>query len=88
MHKTTGTKLIGLTNPHNEPNWVVNVEARLDTGATRSSIDEGFISLLRLEELINEDAYDKGWLFKIMPDNQADIESLLSLSAYEASLDE
>lgn len=38
-------------------------------------------------ELINEDAYDKGWLFKIMPDNQADIESLLSLSAYEASLD-
>ncbi|MDB2565343.1 RimK/LysX family protein [bacterium] len=56
MHKTTGTKLIGLTNPHNEPNWVVNVEARLDTGATRSSIDEGFISLLRLEELINEDA--------------------------------
>ena len=39
-------------------------------------------------ELINEDAYDKGWLFKIMPDNQADIESLLSLSAYEASLDE
>ena len=56
MHKTTGTKVIGLTNPYNEPNWVVNVEARLDTGASRSSIDEGFVSLLRLEELVNEDA--------------------------------
>lgn len=56
MQKTTGTKVIGLTNPYNEPNWVVNVEARLDTGATRSSIDEGFVSLLRLDELINEDA--------------------------------
>jgi|TARA_B100001094_G_scaffold266663_1_gene269632 hypothetical protein len=56
MQKTTGTKVIGLTNPYNEPNWVVNVEARLDTGATRSSIDEGFVSLLRLDELVNEDA--------------------------------
>ena len=56
MHKTTGTKLIGLTNPHNEPSWLVSVEARLDTGATRSSIDEGFVSLLRLDELVNEDA--------------------------------
>lgn len=56
MQNTTGTKVIGLTNPYNEPNWVVNVEARLDTGASRSSIDEGFVSLLRLEELVNEDA--------------------------------
>ncbi len=56
MQNTTGTKVIGLTNPYNEPNWVVNVEARLDTGASRSSIDEGFVSLLRLDELVNEDA--------------------------------
>ena len=56
MHKTTGIKVIGLTNPKYEPNWVVSVEARLDTGATRSSIDEGFLSLLRLEEMVNEDA--------------------------------
>ena len=56
MQKTTGTKVIGLTNPHNEPHWVVSVEARLDTGASRSSIDEGFVSLLRLDELVNEDA--------------------------------
>ena len=56
MHKTTGIKVIGLSNPKYEPNWVVSVEARLDTGATRSSIDEGFLSLLRLEEMVNEDA--------------------------------
>ena len=56
MKKTTGIKVIGLTNPHYEPNWVVSVEARIDTGATRSSIDEGFLSLLRLEEMVNEDA--------------------------------
>ena len=56
IHKTTGTKVIGLTNPRYEPNWVVRAEARLDTGASRSSIDEGFLSLLRLEELVNEDA--------------------------------
>tara|TARA_B100000963_G_C22459424_1_gene594931 strand:+ start:448 stop:777 length:330 start_codon:yes stop_codon:yes gene_type:complete len=56
MQKTTGTKVIGLTNPNYEPSWVVSVEARLDTGATRSSIDEGFLSLLRLDEMVNEDA--------------------------------
>ena len=56
MKKTTGIKVIGLTNPHYAPNWVVSVEARIDTGATRSSIDEGFLSLLRLEEMVNEDA--------------------------------
>jgi hypothetical protein len=56
MHKTTGTKLVGLTNPDGEPSWVVNVEARLDTGASRSSIDEGFLALLRLDDFIVEDA--------------------------------
>ena len=50
MQNTLGTKVVGLSNPDNEPNWVIQVEARLDTGASRSSIDEGFISLLRLED--------------------------------------
>lgn len=39
-------------------------------------------------ELINQDSFGDGWLFKIQPDNQADIEALLSSEAYEASLDE
>jgi len=39
-------------------------------------------------ELINQDSFGEGWLFKIQPDNQSDIDALLSSEAYEASLDE
>ncbi|OUR71107.1 glycine cleavage system protein H [Methylophaga sp. 41_12_T18] len=39
-------------------------------------------------EIINQDSFGEGWLFKIQPDNQADVEALLSSEAYEASLDE
>jgi glycine cleavage system H protein len=39
-------------------------------------------------ENINEAPYGDGWLFKIVPDDLADIEGLLSLSEYDASLDE
>lgn len=39
-------------------------------------------------ELINQDSFGDGWLFKIHPDNQTDVDSLLSNDAYEASLDE
>lgn len=39
-------------------------------------------------ELINEDSFGEGWLFKIQPDNATDIEGLLSAEAYESSLDE
>jgi glycine cleavage system H protein len=39
-------------------------------------------------ELINQDPYGEGWLFKIAPDNKVDVDALMSLSEYEASLDE
>lgn len=39
-------------------------------------------------ELINQDAYGAGWLFKVAPDNLAELDALLSLSQYDASLDE
>jgi glycine cleavage system H protein len=39
-------------------------------------------------ELINEDAFDEGWLFKFEADNSSDIEGLLSATQYESSLDE
>ena len=39
-------------------------------------------------ELVNEDAFGDGWLFKIKADDIEDIDSLLSASAYELSLDE
>lgn len=38
-------------------------------------------------ELINEDSFGEGWLFKVQPDNKSDIEGLLSAEAYENSLD-
>jgi glycine cleavage system H protein len=39
-------------------------------------------------ELVNEDSFGEGWLFKIVPDNIGDLESLLSSEGYEASLDQ
>jgi glycine cleavage system H protein len=39
-------------------------------------------------ELINQDPYGEGWLFKVTPDNTIDVDALMSLSEYEASLDD
>ncbi len=39
-------------------------------------------------EIINEDSFGEGWLFKIQPDNRNDIDVMLSAEAYESSLDE
>ncbi len=38
-------------------------------------------------ELINEDPYGEGWLFKFEADDDSDIEGLLSAEEYESSLD-
>ena len=37
-------------------------------------------------DFVNDDPYGKGWLYKIKPDNIADVEQLLSSTAYEAGL--
>jgi len=39
-------------------------------------------------EIINEDSFGEGWLFKIQADNNDDVEALLSAEGYESSLDE
>ncbi|PHS69763.1 MAG: glycine cleavage system protein H [Methylophaga sp.] len=39
-------------------------------------------------ELINEDPFGEGWLFKIQADNNSDIEGLLSAEDYASSLDD
>ena len=39
-------------------------------------------------EIINEDSFGEGWLFKIQADNNTDVDALLSSQEYEASLDE
>lgn len=37
-------------------------------------------------DFVNDDPYGKGWIYKIKPDNIADVEQLLSSTAYEADL--
>ena len=37
-------------------------------------------------DFVNEEPYGKGWIYKIKPDNIADIEKLLSNSEYESGL--
>ncbi|MCO9082195.1 glycine cleavage system protein GcvH [Acinetobacter baumannii] len=37
-------------------------------------------------DFVNEDPYGKGWIYKIKPDNIADVEKLLTNAEYEAGL--
>ena len=37
-------------------------------------------------DFVNDEPYGKGWIYKIKPDNLADVEALLSSADYEAGL--
>ncbi|MFZ5393365.1 glycine cleavage system protein GcvH [Acinetobacter seifertii] len=37
-------------------------------------------------DFVNEDPYGKGWIYKIKPNNMADVEKLLTNAEYEAGL--
>ncbi|OTG65002.1 glycine cleavage system protein GcvH [Acinetobacter silvestris] len=37
-------------------------------------------------DFVNDEPYGKGWIYKIKPDNIADVETLLNSSEYEAGL--
>ena len=37
-------------------------------------------------DFVNDDPYSKGWIYKIKPNDMADVEELLSNSDYEAGL--
>ena len=37
-------------------------------------------------DFVNDDPYGKGWIYKIKPDNIADVEKLLTTAEYEAGL--
>lgn len=43
-------------------------------------------ALLEQPELVNQDPFGKGWLFKLKPDDPADLDDLLDADAYEAQL--
>ena len=38
-------------------------------------------------ELINDEPYDGGWLFKIQPHDESELDSLMSAEAYQAQID-
>ena len=42
--------------------------------------------LLEQPELVNQDPFGKGWLFKLKPADPADLDDLLDADAYEAQL--
>ena len=39
-------------------------------------------------EVINNSCYDDGWIFKIQPDDEDDIEQLMDASTYESELED
>jgi len=39
-------------------------------------------------ELVNSDAFNDGWLFKIKADEPSEVDNMLDAEAYEASIDE
>ncbi len=45
-------------------------------------------SLLENPELINQDPFGDGWLFRIKPDDVADVHELLDADAYLAEIEE
>lgn len=45
-------------------------------------------SLEDAPEMINEDSFGQGWLFRFVPDNNDDLNALLSATAYEELLDQ
>jgi hypothetical protein len=44
-----GTKDVEISRVSGLPTWGVSITARLDSGAARSSIDQGFLKLLKLK---------------------------------------
>ncbi|MBR9727999.1 glycine cleavage system protein GcvH [Shewanella intestini] len=39
-------------------------------------------------ELVNSDAFDDGWFFRVMPSDEAEVDSLLNAEGYQEVIDE
>ncbi len=64
---------------------VESVKAASDVYApVNGEVVEGNPALEDAPELVNQDCYGDGWLFRIMPDNDADVEALMDAEAYAA----
>ncbi|MBN1270603.1 MAG: glycine cleavage system protein GcvH [Kiritimatiellae bacterium] len=66
---------------------VESVKAASDVYApVAGTIAEANPDLASQPELINSDPYGAGWMFKMKPDNAADVRKLLDAGQYEDSL--
>lgn len=54
--------------------------------AVAGSVVETNSALVDHPELINDDAFDEGWIIKIKPDSLATLDTLMSAKEYEKSI--
>ena len=67
---------------------VESVKAASDVYAPLDGeVIEGNEALADAPELLNDDAYGKGWIFKLKPADPSAVNALLDANAYGASLD-
>jgi glycine cleavage system H protein len=68
---------------------VESVKAASDVFAPLSgTVTDTNKALINKPELINSDPYGTGWIFKLQPDDESELESLLSFEEYEALMPE
>ena len=66
---------------------VESVKAASDVYApVAGEVVEGNPALADEPELLNSDPYGEGWIFKLKPENPADLDALMNAEAYEQSL--
>lgn len=66
---------------------VESVKAASDVYAPVSGeVLEGNPALANAPETLNQDSYDKGWMFRLKPSNPAEFDKLLDAAAYQKSL--
>lgn len=66
---------------------VESVKAASDIYSPLSGdVIEGNADLAATPELINQDPYGKGWIYKLKPNNPAELNALLDAKAYEEVL--
>lgn len=66
---------------------VESIKAAADVYApVAGAVVEVNAALVTAPQMINADPYGQGWLFKMTPDNPADLDALMDAGQYEASL--
>lgn len=76
-----------LVNTEDEVAVLESVKAASDIYAPVSGVVVAVNTVLNdSPELVNSDPYGDGWLFRLEPDNEADLDELLDADQYEESI--